>query len=210
MNTFCKFHRVSRHSTNKCFTLQNAVQDLIDTGTIEIPTPALPPLLTSPPPIVLQGEPSLPAPPLEPSPSLDVPPDEPTHHVALARQGPQLRQRRGRRDFTPLSEPLSVIFPRVALLLRILEIHPPPDPLPRWYDASPYCYYHQAVGHSTDGCRTSQGIVQDLLNDESSGVDLVDPDSVPPPTDPYGSVGPNPAPFAVPHRELPVSSVQLE
>ena len=69
---------------NKCFTLRNVVQDLIDTGTIEIPTPALSPLLASPPPIELQREPSLSAPPLEPSPFLDAPPVEPAHHVALA------------------------------------------------------------------------------------------------------------------------------
>ena len=72
---------------NKCFSLQNVVQDLIDTGTIEIPTPALPPLHALPPPVVLRVKPSLLAPPLEPS--IDAPPDEPTNHVTLARQGPQ-------------------------------------------------------------------------------------------------------------------------
>ena len=39
---------------------------------------------------------------------------EPVHHVALARQGLQLGQRRPHRaecDYTPLAEPLSVIFP---------------------------------------------------------------------------------------------------
>ena len=107
--------------------------------TVNQSTSALPALLGSPPPIVLQGEPSLLAPPLEPSPSCDVPPDEPTHHVALASQGPQLRQRRGRHDFTPFSEQLSVIFPRVALLLWFPEIRSPLDPLSWWYDASAYC-----------------------------------------------------------------------
>ena len=76
-NLFCKFHRASGHSTNICSALQNAAQDLIDTGTIEIPTPALPPHLVKPP--------------LEPS--LDTPPIELVHHIAPVRQGQQPMQR---------------------------------------------------------------------------------------------------------------------
>ena len=186
--------------------MQNAVQDFIDIGTIEIPTPALPPLLASPPPFVLRAKPSLPAPPLEPS--LDAPPVEPAHHVALARHGPQPRQRQGRRtesDFTPLCEPVSIIFPRVASLLRLLEARLLPDPLLWWYDASAYCHYHRATGHLTDGCRTLRNIVQDLTDAGSSRIDLVASDSVSHLTDPSGPIGLVPAPFAVPHLELPVS-----
>ena len=79
-------------------------------------------------------------PPLEPS--LDFPLDELAHHVALAHQGPQLRQRRGHFDFAMLRGPLSIVFPQIVSLLEHPETLPLPDPLLRVYDASAYCSFH--------------------------------------------------------------------
>ena len=44
---FCMFHRCASHSTDKCFTLQNVVRDLINAGTIMIPIAAQSPLPAS-------------------------------------------------------------------------------------------------------------------------------------------------------------------
>ena len=146
---FYKFHRSVSHSTNGCFTLRNAVQDLIDAGIIGTPIPM------SPPPIVLRRGPSLPASPLKPP--LDTPPVGPVHHFALARQGSPPKERRGRRaksDYALLVAPLSIVFPKVAPYLSLPKVRPPPDPLPHWYDAGLYCAYHWATGHTTDGCFT--------------------------------------------------------
>ena len=37
-NLFCDFHRAVGHSTNSCLTLQDAIQNLIESGTITIHT----------------------------------------------------------------------------------------------------------------------------------------------------------------------------
>ena len=145
------FHRFVRHSTDRCFTLQGRIQDLIDARTIEISTPTLSPLPVKP---------SFPASPLKPP--FDTPPVEPKHHVTPTRQGSQPKQRRGRRiesDYTPLVVPLSIIFPRVAPFPRLPEVRPSPDPLPRWYDVGLYCAYHQATGHATDCCFTLRDVI---------------------------------------------------
>ena len=76
-------------------------------------------------------------------------------------------QRRGRHienDFTPLGEPLSIVFPQVVSLLRLLETRPPLNPIPRWYDMSTYCNYHRATGHLTDDCHTLRDVIQNLID----------------------------------------------
>ena len=82
---------------------------------------------------------------------------EPVHHVTPAWQERQPRERRRRRkesEFTPLLEPLNAVFLKVASLLELPEIRPPPDPLPQWYKASMFCKFHRASGHSTNKCYT--------------------------------------------------------
>ena len=58
---------------------------------------------------------------------------EPVHHVAPARQRLPPGQRRPRRAesaYTPLAEPLSVIFPQVESHLRLPAVRPSPNPPP--------------------------------------------------------------------------------
>ena len=102
---FCMFHRCVGHSTDNCFALRNAVQDLIDAGTIMIPIAAQSPL--------------------------------PTSAVQLS-QGQQLWPRCRPRQYTPLAESLSAIFPLVQPLLRGPAPHPSPNPVSEWYDAATY------------------------------------------------------------------------
>ena len=144
-------------------------------------------------------------------PSLDIPPIEPVHHIALVRQGRQPEQRQGRcieSDFTPLGELLSVLFSQFASFLGHADARPLPGPLPRWHDVNAYCLYHRAVGHSTDDYCALLNIVWELIDLESLVFDPITLDSVPSPTDPLGSIGLVPAPLAVPHPEVPISSVQ--
>ena len=87
---------------------------------------------------------------------------EPVHHVAPARQGLQLGQRRPRPaecDYTPLPEPLSVIFPQVESLLRLLAVHPSPNLPPWWHDTYQFYSFHRAMGHSTDDYLTLRDAV---------------------------------------------------
>ena len=63
------------------------------------------------------------------------------------------------RRFTQLVEPLSAIFPKVASLLTLPEVHPPPNPLPRWYRMDQFCNFHRVVRHSTNSCVTLRGAV---------------------------------------------------
>ena len=58
---------------------------------------------------------------------------QPIYPVTLVQQGQRQGQRRPRRterDFTPLVEPLSAIFPMVASLLKLPKVSPPPNPFP--------------------------------------------------------------------------------
>ena len=67
---------------------------------------------------------------------------QPIYPVALVQQGQRQGQRRPRRterDFTPLVDPLSAVFPKVASLLKLSEVCPPLNPLPQWFKANLYC-----------------------------------------------------------------------
>ncbi|WMV49683.1 hypothetical protein MTR67_043068, partial [Solanum verrucosum] len=69
------------------------------------------------------------------------------------------------RNFTPLGEPLSVVFERLQAsgLLYPMEGRIP-DPLPRSFDPSKTCAYHSGVkGHSTDHCYALKHKVEDLI-----------------------------------------------
>ena len=70
---------------------------------------------------------------------------EPVHHVTPTRQRLQPRQRRPRRaecDYTPLAEPLSVIFPQVESLLRLPTVRLSPNPPPWWHNTNQFCSFH--------------------------------------------------------------------
>ena len=41
-NEFCAYHRQKGHNTNKCWTLQHKIQDLIDSRKIDVDNPVVP------------------------------------------------------------------------------------------------------------------------------------------------------------------------
>lgn len=95
-------------------------------------------------------------------------------HPAQAYQSPtppatnnQARNRRPRREFTPLSEPLSQIFQKLVDL-KIMEPvpqKPVSNPPPSWFKANETCAYHSnAPGHATDKCLILKHRIQDMIN----------------------------------------------
>ena len=105
----------------------------------------------------------------------------------------QRRPQRAQRNYTPLVEPLSVVFPKVASLLRLLEVHPPPSPLSHWYNTNLYCNFHRVVGHSTDSCYILRNAIQDLIDRKVIVIDTQEAAStpVPPPAPGFAPQHPN-------------------
>ena len=59
---------------------------------------------------------------------------------------------------------MSVIFPQVELLLRLLEVRTSPNPPPRWHNTYLFCSFHRASGHSTNDYVTLRDAVQGLID----------------------------------------------
>ena len=64
----------------------------------------------------------------------------------------------------PLAEPLSVIFPQVESLLRLLAVRLSPNPPPWWHNMDQFCSFHRAMRHSTDECVPLQDAVQGMID----------------------------------------------
>ncbi|XP_059315432.1 uncharacterized protein LOC132066054 [Lycium ferocissimum] len=94
-------------------------------------------------------------------PTYQAPPPQ-FHHPNNA---PVPRPSRPFRNFTPLGEPLSVVFERLQASGLLYPVEGRiPDPLPRSFDPTKTCAYHSGVkGHSTDRCYALKHKVEDLI-----------------------------------------------
>lgn len=100
---------------------------------------------------------------------------------------PQRSSNKVVRDFTPLSEPLSEIYPKLLSSNLITRIQPKPStsPSPKDHDQSVRCAYHMdAPGHDINSCWAFKHKVQDLID---SGAIAITP--------PAQSVSQNPLPL---------------
>ena len=63
---------------------------------------------------------------------------------------------------------LSKIFEKLREkdLLIPLDLKSIPNPLPKWFDNSKSCAFHQTLGHATDQCFALKNSVQDLIDQE--------------------------------------------
>jgi len=70
------------------------------------------------------------------------------------------------RQFTELHMPLEKVLEKLKSrgLLKPLDPRPPPNPLPKNYNESEYCKFHQTKGHSTNRCYRLRHEIQDLLD----------------------------------------------
>ena len=75
---------------------------------------------------------------------------------------------RPRRQYHELHMPLSKVFEKLREkdLLRPLDPKPIPNPLPKWFDNSKRCAFHQTPGHATDQCYALKNSIQDLIDQE--------------------------------------------
>ncbi|XP_059295554.1 uncharacterized protein LOC132048890 [Lycium ferocissimum] len=75
------------------------------------------------------------------------------------------RPNRPFRNFTPLGEPLSVVFERLQASGLLYPVEGRiPHPLPRSFDPTKTCAYHSGVkGHATDRCYALKHKVEDLI-----------------------------------------------
>ena len=111
--------------------------------------------------------------PALPFPAPVVPPSCPVPLVLPASREPRQKVKRAPRsapDFAPLGHSLSFLFPRVAHLLTLPEVRPPPDPRPQWFRLHLFCRFHRSIGHSTDRCFTLQRRIQDLIDAIAIGI----------------------------------------
>ena len=80
-----------------------------------------------------------------------------------------------KRDYTPLGEPLDVVYKTLLQhkLISPLDNSQPYDPHPRppWWTETSYCEYHQNKGHKTLNCVNLHNKVQDLIDDGALVVD---------------------------------------
>ncbi|XP_019260735.1 PREDICTED: uncharacterized protein LOC109238716 [Nicotiana attenuata] len=95
-------------------------------------------------------------------PTYQAPPSQQPHHP---NNTPGLRPNRPARNFTPLGEPLSVVFERLQASGLLYPVEGRiPNPLPRSFDPTKTCAYHSGVkGHSTDRCYALKHKVEDLI-----------------------------------------------
>ncbi|XP_019253961.1 PREDICTED: uncharacterized protein LOC109232660 [Nicotiana attenuata] len=95
-------------------------------------------------------------------PTHQAPPSQQPHHP---NNTPGLRPNRPARNFTPLGEPLSVVFERLQASGLLYPVEGRiPNPLPRSFDPTKTCAYHSGVkGHSTDRCYALKHKVEDLI-----------------------------------------------
>ncbi|PKI61416.1 hypothetical protein CRG98_018190 [Punica granatum] len=88
-------------------------------------------------------------------------------------------QPRPRKQFTPLSAPLSHIYRQLLVGNKIQSIAPNPDFDPTIQDQSRRCEYHQgALGHTTDNCWKLRERIQQMIDDKQLTFNAVKPPSV--------------------------------
>ena len=94
-------------------------------------------------------------------PTYPAPPSQPHHPNNASAPRPN----KPFRNFTPLGEPLSVVFERLQASGLVYPVEGRiPDPLPRSFDPTKTCAYHSGVkGHSTDRCYALKHKVEDLI-----------------------------------------------
>ena len=80
----------------------------------------------------------------------------------------QAPQGRPRRQYHELHMPLSKVFEKLREkdLLRPLDPKPIPNPMPKWFDNSKRCAFHQTLGHATNQCYALKNSIQDLTDQE--------------------------------------------
>ena len=84
-------------------------------------------------------------------------------------------ERKPKRNFTPLSEPLSEILKKLCDngMITLPDIKPenPNAKGSKWYKENEFCAYHRQKGHNTNKCRTLQHKIQDLIDSRKIDVD---------------------------------------
>lgn len=66
--------------------------------------------------------------------------------------------------FTPLPEPIDILFPKLLAANLITKISKKPNELLRFYDPNAQCEYHLGeVGHDMNYCRPLKRRVQELI-----------------------------------------------
>uniref|UniRef100_A0A2N9HSB5 Retrotransposon gag domain-containing protein n=1 Tax=Fagus sylvatica TaxID=28930 RepID=A0A2N9HSB5_FAGSY len=83
-----------------------------------------------------------------------------TQYGGQPRKAPKLK-----RKFDPLGAPIFKIFDHLCKRghLKPVDPTPYPNPLPKNWDTSLYCHFHQKTGHSTNECTRLKHEIQDLI-----------------------------------------------
>ena len=80
-----------------------------------------------------------------------------------------------KREYTPLGEPLDVVYKTLLQHKLITPLDNPrpfdPHPRPSWWKETAYCEYHQNKVHNTLNCYHLHNKIQDLIDDGELVVD---------------------------------------
>lgn len=77
------------------------------------------------------------------------------------------REEKKKRKFTPLPYSYKYIIEYLIKkrLLKLIDLRPPPYPLPYHYNLVEHCEYHQSLGHTIDRCYHLRHDIQDLIKE---------------------------------------------
>ncbi|XP_077222979.1 uncharacterized protein LOC143856601 [Tasmannia lanceolata] len=91
------------------------------------------------------------------------------NQVYRTNQWKKKRAQKQKREFTWLPTSPSNILKKLITKgwLTPLEPKPIPNPLPKTYNESEYCQYHQGRGHTTDRCLALKHAIQDFLDEKT-------------------------------------------
>ena len=90
------------------------------------------------------------------------------YHISNGAVKPSTSNCKHQRNFSELHMTLSETLEKLQVngLLKPLDPKPMPHPMPRRYNLSAHCRYHQGKGHTTNGCYNLKHTFQDLIDQQ--------------------------------------------